>query len=72
MYTVRIFMKCMPKQLINSSPNYIEGFKNAPFFILCLFHMIDLRMFSLSFFYPLANWTMVCHDFDLLMLFILT
>ena len=27
----------------------LRDFKNAPFYILCLFHMIDLRMFSLSF-----------------------
>ena len=33
----------------------LRGFKNAPFYILCLFHMIDLRMFSLSFFILLQN-----------------
>ena len=27
----------------------LRDFKNAPFYILCLFHMIDLRMFSLLF-----------------------
>ena len=30
-------------------------FKNPPFYILCLFHMIDLRMFSLSDFIFLQN-----------------
>ena len=30
--------------------NILRDFNNAPFYILCLFHMIDLRMFSLSFF----------------------
>ena len=49
----------------------LSDFRNAPFYIHCLFHIIDLRMFSLSF-YPLAKWTIICHDFDLLMLFILT
>ena len=33
----------------------LRDFKNAPFYILCLFHMIDLRMFSLSFFIFLQN-----------------
>ena len=33
----------------------LRDFKNAPFYILCLFHMIDLRMFSLSFFILLQN-----------------
>ena len=28
----------------------LRDFKNAPFYILCLFHIIDLMMFSLSFF----------------------
>ena len=27
----------------------LRDFKNAPFYILCLFHMINLRMLSLSF-----------------------
>ena len=27
----------------------LRDFKNAPFYILCLFHMINLMMFSLSF-----------------------
>ena len=35
--------------------NILRDFKNAPFYILCLFHMIDLRMFSLSFFFLLQN-----------------
>ena len=52
--------------------NILRDFKNAPFCILCLFHMIDLRMFYFIIFYSLAKWTMICHDFDLLMLFILT
>ena len=50
----------------------LRDFKNAPFYILCLFHMICFRKFSLSFLYPFAKWTMIFHDFDLLMLFILT
>ena len=33
----------------------LRDFKNAPFYILCLFHMINLRMFSLSFFIFLQN-----------------
>ena len=44
----------------------LRDFKNAPFYILCLFHMIDFRMFSLPF---LSSCKM---DHDLLMLFILT
>ena len=30
-------------------PYILRDLKNAPFYILCLFHMIDLRMFYLSF-----------------------
>ena len=30
----------------------LRDFKNAPFYILCLFHMGKLRMFSLSFLIP--------------------
>ena len=33
----------------------LRDFKNAPFYILCFFHMIDLRMFSVSFFILLQN-----------------
>ena len=33
----------------------LKDFKNAPFYILYLFHMIDLRKFSLSFFILLQN-----------------
>ena len=33
----------------------LRDFKNAPFYILCLFHMIYLRMFSLSYFILLQN-----------------
>ena len=33
----------------------LRDFKNAPFYILCLFLMIDLRMFSLSFLILLQN-----------------
>ena len=33
----------------------LRDFKNAPFYILCLFHMVNLRMFSLSFFIFLQN-----------------
>ena len=33
----------------------LRDFKNAPFYILSLFHMIDLRMFSVSFFILLPN-----------------
>ena len=33
----------------------LRDFKNAPFYILCLFHMINLRMYSLSFFILLQN-----------------
>ena len=29
--------------------NILRDFKNAPFYILCLFHMIHLAMFSLQF-----------------------
>ena len=51
----------------------LRDFKNAPFYIRCLFHKIDSRMFCFLYhFYPLAKWTMICHDFNLLMLFILT
>ena len=35
--------------------NILRDFKSAPFYILCLFHMIDLRMFYLSFFILLQN-----------------
>ena len=35
--------------------NLLRDFRKAQFHIHCLFHMINLRMFSLSFFYPLAN-----------------
>ena len=35
--------------------NIMRDFKNAPFYILCLFHMINLRMLSLSFFILLQN-----------------
>ena len=38
------------------SDGYIlRDFKNAPFYILCLYHMIDLKMFSLSSFILLQN-----------------
>ena len=33
----------------------LRDFRNAPFYIHCLFHMIDLRMFSFSFFILLQN-----------------
>ena len=33
----------------------LRDFRNAPFYIHCLFHMIDLRMFSLSYFILLQN-----------------
>ena len=33
----------------------LRDFKNAPFYILCQFHMTNLRMFSLSFFILLQN-----------------
>ena len=39
----------------NISKVGLRDFKNAPFYILCLFHMIDFRMFSLSFFNLLQN-----------------
>ena len=35
--------------------NILRDFKNAPFYILCLFHMIGLRMFSLTIFIFLQN-----------------
>ena len=35
--------------------NLLRDFKNAPFYILCLFHMINLRMYSLSFFIFVQN-----------------
>ena len=34
---------------IFASTTILRDFKNAPFYILCLFHMINLRMYSLSF-----------------------
>ena len=42
-------------QFFTNSSSILRDFKNAPFCILCLFHMIDLRMFSLSFFILLQN-----------------
>ena len=33
----------------------LNDFRNAPFYIHCLCHMIDLRIFSLSFFILLLN-----------------
>ena len=33
----------------------LRDFRNAPFYIHCLFHMINLRMFSISFFILLQN-----------------
>ena len=33
----------------------LRDFRNAPFYIHCLFHMTNLRMFSLSFFILLQN-----------------
>ena len=33
----------------------LRDFRNAPFYNHCLFHMIDLRMFSLSFFILFQN-----------------
>ena len=39
----------------------LRDFKNAPFYILCLFHMINLMMFSLSF---LSSYNMD-HDLPL-------
>ena len=33
----------------------LRDFRNAPFYIHCLFHMIDLRMCSLLFFILLQN-----------------
>ena len=33
----------------------LRDFKNAPFYILCLFHMLNLRMFYLSYFIILQN-----------------
>ena len=51
----------------------LRDFRNAPFYIHFLFHMVDLRIFfSLSFFYPLVQLTMIRYTFDSLMLFILT
>ena len=38
------------KMLISILNYILRDFKNAPFYILCFFNMIDLRMFSLSFF----------------------
>ena len=44
------------KGLVAVKSKYIlRDFRNAPFYILCLFHMMDLRMFSLSFFILLQN-----------------
>ena len=36
-------------------PYILRDFKNAPFYILCLFHMINLSVFSLSCFILLQN-----------------
>ena len=35
--------------------NILRDFRNAPFYIHCLFYMIDLRMFSVSYFILLQN-----------------
>ena len=45
------FVVRQPRRQVFSrrSPYLLRDFKNAPFYILCLFHMINLRMFSLSF-----------------------
>ena len=40
---------------IQLKDNILRDFKNAPFYILCLFDIIDLRMFSLSFCIFLQN-----------------
>ena len=63
--------KIMKNKDFSCIQTILRDFKNAPFYNLCLFHMIDLRMFFFIMFYPLAKRTMICHDFDLLMLFIL-
>ena len=95
-FAVYIFLAFCKYWLISSNIrctfptiDYVRGdiilmdFKNAPFYILCLFHMIDLRMFSLSCLssckmrmFSLSclsscKMAMIRHDFDLLMLFIL-
>ena len=58
------FLKTFIVILLLNIDAILRDFRNAQFYIHCLFHMFDLRMFSLSF-YPLAQWTMICHDFDL-------
>ena len=34
---------------LSPTSTILRDFKNAPFYILCRFHMIDLRMFSYHF-----------------------
>ena len=47
---------------IHESPLFIlRDFKNAPFYILCLFHMINLRMF----FYHFLSSCKMAHDLPL-------
>ena len=43
------------KEYLSRTEYILRDFKNAPFCILCLFHMINLRMFSLLFFILLQN-----------------
>ena len=53
-------------------PNILKDFRSAPFYIHCISHMANMRMFPLYFLHPLTQRTMICHNFDLLMLYILT
>ena len=53
-YTICIYLNQNEQSC--QSLYYTEGLKkNAPFYILCLFHMIDLWMFSLSCFNLMQN-----------------
>ena len=72
---ISVYILCLyqgtQRSLAKNAQTILRDFRNAPFYIHCLFHTVDLRMFSISF-YPLSQWIMICHDFDLLMLFTLT
>ena len=47
--------KCDYSYSLYGAPTILRDFKKAPFYILCLFHMVDLRVFSLSFFILFHN-----------------
>ena len=43
-----------------NSATILKDFRNAPFYIQCLFHIADLSMF------PFTQWSMICDKFYLL------